>query len=380
MFNLKYENALDFKDWIYVFHLGIIGCLLFVVAGEVITIWDLFGPPSAQTLGPWREFVVIPAVCYTLVVTFTLLLLRGLKGHVAAQAYTIVTAVSVACFIIVYVHYYDSAVYSAFIFSLFASIMFIDKKPVIFAYVLNIALYLLLCVLVLPNRSYLYMAPSNQGVIEIVTNIVLFSASLLVGVTIIMVASVLVENIIKRDNLLKRDSFTGLLNHTSFYEYMEKMTQSKTASMNGPSLVFWDIDDFKKINDQYGHDVGDEVILLFAECLKSQLAHDEFGFRYGGEEFAALTWRSRESSLRLANSVSKRFFEKTQHLSSVKGGITACAGVGIYEEAVFSDEGVFFSAVDKALYAAKQTEGKNTTYFWSAETQNTKIPARRRTD
>lgn len=89
----------------------------------------------------------------------------------------------------------------------------------------------------------------------------------------------------------RRDSMTNLYNHKAFYEALnERATQQKQFSM-----VIMDIDNFKRINDTYGHAAGDQAILQVVAIIKKHIGKNDIAARYGGEEFAVLLPGKNES-------------------------------------------------------------------------------------
>jgi two-component system cell cycle response regulator len=85
-----------------------------------------------------------------------------------------------------------------------------------------------------------------------------------------------------------RDGLTKLYNHRHFYNRLEEEF-SRANRYNSPlSLVFFDIDDFKRVNDIYGHTKGDKVLKQIGQLLKSVARESDIAARYGGEEFALL--------------------------------------------------------------------------------------------
>jgi diguanylate cyclase (GGDEF)-like protein len=85
----------------------------------------------------------------------------------------------------------------------------------------------------------------------------------------------------------RHDNLTGLLGHRAFHESLEEILQGG-APIGGFTLASVDIDDFKRINDNFGHPIGDEALRLVAEALRSSVRDQDVVFRVGGEEFAVL--------------------------------------------------------------------------------------------
>ncbi len=124
------------------------------------------------------------------------------------------------------------------------------------------------------------------------------------------------------------------------------------------AVIFIDIDHFKKVNDTYGHDLGDEVLKQLAEVMVENLRSDDFCIRYGGEEFVHLGFYDDEPSViaatqRIRNLVSQLIFNK----NNVEFKITLSAGIAIYNKDEESFEETLKRA-DEKLYQSKE-EGRN---------------------
>ncbi len=377
MFKLKHQDTVDFSEWVHLIYVGYMACVVLIIFVEIITIGYLYGFPHEGNLYYWEQLVLFPAIFYilSLFITFFALKYCEWRNKAEAQAYTNVTAASIVVFFVAYTHYYDAVICVIFVFPLLAALFFIDIKPLVYAYVLNVSGYLFIFLGFPPQESGgIDVAP--HGFVEIITMVAFLTACFAVAVAILRMLSMLVENIAQQRNALKQDAFTALFNHTAFYDRLREMVLHKKHS--GPALILWDIDNFKQVNDLYGHGMGDQVILAFAESLRAHIKTEEYGFRYGGEEFGALTWRDKDEALQLAENVRKAFIEKTMEFPIEGLRLTACAGVGVYTEMEFAGEQDFFIAVDNALYHAKRVPGKDTACLWNPEMR--KVMATRRKD
>jgi diguanylate cyclase (GGDEF)-like protein len=160
-----------------------------------------------------------------------------------------------------------------------------------------------------------------------------------------------VHNALRAMRLALTDPLTGLGNHRHFHERLEAELDRAEAKGDPLSLCLIDLDDFKRINDSYGHPVGDEVLCGVADCLR----HGGESFRLGGDEFALLLHGLAEpEALAIAQAVVARLAA----LDDERGrGVCFSAGV-----ATFPGEGVerreLRRLADAALYAAKR-DGKN---------------------
>lgn len=154
------------------------------------------------------------------------------------------------------------------------------------------------------------------------------------------------------------DDLSGVLNRRSFLESMERCWGQKTRFGLSFSLVMVDIDNFKSINDTYGHQCGDKVICTVAQLLKEQLRKIDYIGRVGGEEFAILlTNTSARSALEMAKRACRIIEEHDFEIADFPHQVTISAGVCGSCVAQYQVEDLFCRA-DQALYQAK-SEGKN---------------------
>lgn len=161
----------------------------------------------------------------------------------------------------------------------------------------------------------------------------------------------------KLEKLASYDSLTHLPNRRSFNEYFVKSLKLFRRDKNPRSIIFLDIDNFKLINDNYGHLVGDYVLKRIAIILNIQIRDCDTISRWGGEEFLILLNNSNlEQSIEVAQKL-KNSFENDVELSSyVKDGVTASFGVTSYKEKDTIEK--IIARADHALYRAKNS-GKN---------------------
>jgi diguanylate cyclase (GGDEF)-like protein len=155
------------------------------------------------------------------------------------------------------------------------------------------------------------------------------------------------------------DPLTDLPNRRLF----EKLIKREFASMqrygHEAVLVFLDIDDFKQINDTYGHTVGDEVLRQLADLLKNKIRESDTVARFGGEEFIILLPRtSVEEGYVFAERLRKLIMEKIFTVDSITLQITSSFGVSSLRDVNGKIMDNYYCQADKALYYAKQS-GKN---------------------
>lgn len=152
------------------------------------------------------------------------------------------------------------------------------------------------------------------------------------------------------------DPLTELLNRDSFFRLLDKNLSEVKEINEGLALIMIDLDHFKKVNDTYGHMVGDEVLARAAQTLKSQMRHSDFLGRYGGEEFIASIPKC---DVGRAQSLAERMRGLVSDLqwSQPELKVTASFGIALYPEHGHSVDELIQRA-DQALYRAK-SRGRN---------------------
>ncbi len=161
------------------------------------------------------------------------------------------------------------------------------------------------------------------------------------------------------EKLATRDALTGLLNRRAFFRELETDLYRSMRYQRHSSLLFLDIDHFKTVNDNYGHQTGDRTLVEIARLLKKELRVPDRIARYGGEEIAILLPETDEVQ---AQTIAERLRKKIeQHEFSDPRGepfhITTSIGIAIYPGDAASPENLV-SCADQALYQAKN-EGRN---------------------
>lgn len=171
----------------------------------------------------------------------------------------------------------------------------------------------------------------------------------------------LVKNVIM-DKLSKMDALTDLYNHKTFHEYLEKLIEQNERNHLSLQLAIMDIDNFKKINDTYGHWVGDIILQRVANLIKDTVTPNDFVARYGGEEFAVIfTEKTLDQSHRLVELI------RQQCAATVHAELdsqAATLSIGLHHYVKGEGKEALFKGADASLYTAKRT-GKNKTVLQS---------------
>jgi diguanylate cyclase (GGDEF)-like protein len=162
--------------------------------------------------------------------------------------------------------------------------------------------------------------------------------------------------------LARTDRLTGLCNRRSFEDRIDAEMEHARRHAADTSLVLLDIDNFKRINDQHGHLLGDRVLVEVGQLLANTLRRCDLVARWGGEEFVLML---PSTNLRDATDLAERLREKIAAADFSVGHITASMGVGQYRST--DTFATWFKRIDTALYAAKK-QGRNRVCVESSDT------------
>jgi diguanylate cyclase (GGDEF)-like protein/putative nucleotidyltransferase with HDIG domain len=167
----------------------------------------------------------------------------------------------------------------------------------------------------------------------------------------------------------RHDSLTGLLGHRVFHEVLE----AQIAAADPFSVLLFDIDDFKQVNDLHGHQTGDHTLRLVSDALRQATRSGDSVFRIGGEEFCALLPGLAElDAVAVAEGVRQRV---SAMVATLPTPVTVSAGVASFPaHGPGRDE--LLACADAALYASKRG-GKNRTSLAGGETPRDLTPSRR---
>jgi diguanylate cyclase (GGDEF)-like protein len=169
------------------------------------------------------------------------------------------------------------------------------------------------------------------------------------------------------EEISRMDPLTNLFNRRHFLSVVNLELENNDMYPDCLSVIMIDIDHFKEINDNYGHEAGDHVLLAIAEKIRNTVRRSDIPCRYGGEEFVIVL---PETDLASAIAIGKRLRENIESISvkTDKGFIPVTASVGISS---ISEESrgkidLWIKRADQALYEAKQS-GRNQVRVWNPE-------------
>ncbi|WP_422446682.1 diguanylate cyclase domain-containing protein [Endozoicomonas sp. ALB091] len=164
--------------------------------------------------------------------------------------------------------------------------------------------------------------------------------------------------------MAKYDSLTGLANRTLFLEFLQSSMDRSDRYQNKTVVMFLDLDHFKQINDQLGHDAGDQLLTSVANRLEGCIRKVDLIARLGGDEFAVVLddVRNPEDARTVANKILAALKEPHE-LGDVARKVGTSIGIALYPENGSDADGLI-KAADEAMYVAKN-EGRNDFRFYS---------------
>lgn len=295
-------------------------------------------------------FVLRPTIWTTALLAIAQVILNTLLTKVGREFLSVSTIIIVTLqsAIVVWVHTSVPLLPVVLLFPLILVPLYRDRKMGVVQIICSILAYTAYSVYFLPNTRY--MPPRNS----------------LIDVTIFMGCAIALFVLIDQVNISfvlyqeksERDSLTHLHNHESFYEELEYYMRDYKKTGKPFSVLIADIDDFKKVNDAYGHAFGDGVIQHVATTMESLCVKNDVAARYGGEEFVMLLPNKRLKEAAEVGEALRREFAQYAFLTSEgRRHFTISVGVAEYTKE-YETSSAFFACADSALYTAKNS-GKN---------------------
>lgn len=201
-----------------------------------------------------------------------------------------------------------------------------------------------------PVGYYTFVLPTNEFKAIVGTRRLLIATATVIYLLITLLLYILYQRQQAILTLATKDPLTGLYNRHKFNQLVGKYLKTKKAHC----LMLMDIDHFKQVNDTFGHNVGDEVLVTLAERMRSVLQHGEIFARHGGEEFIVFFPNtSMEKAERIAEELRARI--ESEPMPKV-GQVTISIGL---TDVVTSERLIqTIERADKALYEAKHL-GRN---------------------
>jgi diguanylate cyclase (GGDEF)-like protein len=209
-------------------------------------------------------------------------------------------------------------------------------------------------VLILPILIGVYMRPYDANFSTSIW-VTVFSVELvLYAICTVFVIFMLVSDrtVAAHKNAASTDPLTGLFNRRGFAEACSRVIEREAIAGRPVTVMIFDIDHFKSINDRFGHPAGDEILKLFAVVIASNLRLSDLSGRIGGEEFAALLPCSLEEGVIVADRMREVF--ENSNIVCDEGPVDTTVSIGVAGGPAGTELEVLLAAADTALYQAKR--------------------------
>ncbi|MFC5402788.1 sensor domain-containing diguanylate cyclase [Cohnella soli] len=307
------------------------------------------------------KFIVRPTIIMTVIVALAEL---GVRRLTRFHDYVMITAATLLTVSISAIH--SSLQYLMFFlfFPVMISIFYFQSKKLLYAALSTVASLLLLHTF----NSVIHSHVSYPGLLALLALLLVYCGVafgiLARGREILMRLRTSYESnqellvrTIMMDKLAKTDALTDTYNHMAYHEYSDYLTVQADAGMP-LFLAVMDIDNFKKVNDTYGHKAGDLVLRSVAEIVRTKVGSNDIVARYGGEEFVVLfAEKSFQEVYDIVEDIRHSIAAKSQE-ALLGSNVTVSIGLNDYETGMGKE--ALFHGADVALYDAKRT-GKNKT-------------------
>jgi diguanylate cyclase (GGDEF)-like protein len=296
-----------------------------------------------------------------------LVLYLNRKGYYSQARWLLVFAVMGAQLAVTIISFgsFLNSYYSYILFALVTIVVFpLERwKSIIFLFTLNIGLYLYF------EFNWIEPTPAllelDNDIVRLIRHLYPTTSLLSVLFFMGMVELIAARNERKLEALSVTDELTQLPNRR-YFENTFKLEAAQSQRSQGPlSLAILDIDHFKQVNDDYGHDVGDQVLVHIAELLRRSTRAGNVIARVGGEEFALLLPNTKQSE---ALEMAERIRANIEGASYLHDGeqLPLTISIGIAEVDCDSPLEHSYKLADEALYEAKR-KGRNRVQIHTAQ-------------
>ncbi|MDF2541575.1 MAG: hypothetical protein K0S47_1293 [Herbinix sp.] len=323
---------------------------------------DLIEQPTLEYL---LSFLIIPTIINIFILYSGNVIMKHMRSDSKYINYIPILQLATICMTIACTHNIFSVTLSLFCFPLFATILFSDKRM---TRIIGIVCFVYMIITFSVRRFSVYRPKNDKYFMAdiIVTTAIFCATFILCNVLIRFVeekTNMIHQGYLKQiemKELLNRDQKTGLYGHTFFMNTLERMVELANNTLKTFAVAVIDIDDFKKVNDVYGHLKGDQIIITLSNLMKKYFNEDQFIARYGGEEFAII-FSTNELSHGIELLEKHRTEFEAQNYNFMKEKITISIGIALWQPGWTAEQ--IFEAADSAMYTSK-LNGKNRTKMY----------------
>jgi diguanylate cyclase (GGDEF)-like protein len=210
--------------------------------------------------------------------------------------------------------------------------------------------FVLMLPILLGDLLHPHDRPFDQSIWVTVFTVELFLYA--VGTVFLIFMLVSERAVTVHKNAASCDPLTGMFNRRGFAEACSRLIEREANGGRPVTVLIFDIDHFKSINDRFGHPAGDEILKLFAAVVLNNLRISDLSGRIGGEEFAALLPCPLEEGVIVAERVREAF--EASGIVCEEGPVDTTVSIGVAGGPAGTELEVLLAAADTALYQAKR--------------------------
>ncbi|MGX8702513.1 GGDEF domain-containing protein [Caproiciproducens sp.] len=335
---------------------------IFINLLVLIAVWYFFafGKTGHDPVGYWMRYILLPSSIMLIENLAADMLVRSERVSLAAKEYISVFLMLAFCTLLCIQHKIVAVLLTSFILPIMLSALYANIK-------MTRRTYFGAQVLLVLSSLWMHTASERDfGFwiwVEMLTASGLLLASYFLAKVLIIYGKNSISNLnnmreekMDLEEELRLDPLTSLYNRKAYEESLSRFMKECRLANTDLSMAVLDIDDFKQVNDLYGHAAGDKVLLRFAAVLRKVVHKGIYAFRVGGDEFVLLfPGFSVHEAVKVCGGILTTMKETT--LPELNGRtITLSCGVADMHDG--ADPAELFKAADAALYSAKQS-GKN---------------------
>lgn len=347
-----YEKIMNANLWIAIF--------IFVIE-VLIAISNLLTGSIDNIVTYGINYVLIPSVLNIAFLVVGRLIMNSKKTMYIVVRNTPIICSTAICLVVSIFHAEVASALYIFIFPVILSAILGEKKYTLKVFIADFLL--LICTIIYKILFTDVMTVESNFMVLSVSAIVILCVTFYAANSLIEhekkkideIRTIKISKQVLEEKIM-HDSLTHIFNPGGFYNILEREINHANKYKSALSLVVMDIDDFKVINDTFGHERGNIVLCKFANELKLLVEGKGYACRFGGDEFTLiLPLMTAQQTYEIA----KEFFEnlKMYRFAEIDGGtITLSAAVGEYQGECNTHD--FFEKVDRAMYRIKNN-GKN---------------------
>lgn len=354
---MKERHGIGIREWNIRF-LRVLWSVTLIAFVAALVLYFKFDDPTYSRESYFKEFVLIPTLIQCSLCIIMELFVRYISSHVSETISAVVVAlgIEIECGVLVMVHNSVEVMATALVIAIMLATVYNSRLILVLQSLLGCAIYLITQLVIIPNQKYM---PENDAIVYCIIFVALLIAA---GIWVDgLIAYQLkmsgeVEKYKKRDKEreqeFKADALTGCWNYRAFIHNLE-LRLKELADMPGKCLlVLFDVDGLSRVNEQYGHECGDEVILKLVEMIRSNVRSEDYIARYNGEEFMLVL---NEAAIEIGKNIAKRIQDEFAAFQFEHcGNETFSISVGIVEwTQEYANMIDFVSKAEQALREAK---------------------------